>query len=241
MRWSSSAWRSDDSVMEPESMRAISRVRSAAGHLFYTGEHRVFVGLLAGYVMDGSLGRDLCQMRHHDDLVRLGEFVEHFGQGKRRSTADAGVYLVEHQRRDLVARAHRRMQRQHDPGKLRLPKLFGTTGAPACLGRGGTETTPSRGRSRTSLRTLPCRPARRVPHRACLASTWNPTPHRQARARPPRAPREGRPLLCGGRPRPAGGQPAPGPRRRRRPQPPRRPHAPRLPRRTRRSPWGRRP
>ncbi len=87
-------------------------------HLLDVREHGAVARLLAGHVMRGRLCGHLREMGDDDDLVGFGELAQHVGQRKRRTSAHAGIDLVEDERRNVVALAHDGMERQHDARQL---------------------------------------------------------------------------------------------------------------------------
>lgn len=73
---------------------------------------------LGDHVVVRRHDRDLRQVRHHDDLVRLGKACKDSRQRHRRGTAHAGVNLVEHQRLSGVRLPQDHLAGKHDAGHL---------------------------------------------------------------------------------------------------------------------------
>ena len=61
---------------------------------------------------------DLRQMRDHQDLVPLGDFAQRLTHPGTDLATDAGVHLVEHQRRHRIVPAQRGLERQHQAREL---------------------------------------------------------------------------------------------------------------------------
>ena len=61
---------------------------------------------------------DLGQVRHAQHLAARAERLQQAAHGRRDGAADAGVHLVEHERRDVRDVARRDLDRESDAGKL---------------------------------------------------------------------------------------------------------------------------
>ena len=114
----SAAARASSVIVAPASMRAISSCRAAPVHLGDAGRDAVGAAGLGDQVVGLRARRDLRRMGDRQHLHALGKPRQPLADGVRHRAADAGVDLVEDQRRRRAAIGERHLQRQQEARQL---------------------------------------------------------------------------------------------------------------------------
>ena len=123
---SSRAWVSAASESGiPESSLAISASRSAPSRAPHIGRRdRSVAGLHDRQVVVREC-RDLREMGDRDDLRRAGQARQAPADLDRGGAADAGIHLVEHERRNRIDRGDHDLDREHDAAELAARRALG--------------------------------------------------------------------------------------------------------------------
>ena len=137
---SDSSWPGQHPGQLPQPAGLVEHHHPAAGD-------RAVVGLRDHQVLVGERGH-LRQVGDDDHLGAAGQRGQPAPDLDRRLAADAGVDLVEHQRRHRVGAREHHLDREHHPGQLTAGRALrsGRAGAPGC------------GRSSSSTSSTPCGP-----------------------------------------------------------------------------------
>ena len=102
----------------PPSMRAISATRASPSSTVDVGRRHAARGVLAHADVVMRARRDLRQVRDREHLMVLGHAAHRVAHLQSDLAADAGVDLVEHERRHVVEPREDGLERQHHAGQL---------------------------------------------------------------------------------------------------------------------------